>query len=699
MCSLKEIRVELKTLVQILSEKPLSVPNYQRRYSWNIAQRETLIKDIFEHYKSENRIIDSYFCGSLILEFSTSEYLYLSDGQQRITTFLIILKSLLQFKEVETSSVSDEIISILDDAKKGSFRFSDTKQDNEFQECLSDKSNDLTSNFDVAYKQVTTIFEAMPSSEYAEFAYHLLHLTNFSVTLAPSNSGLFLFERSNNRGLPLSLTDKCKSIVFNYASDIQSVSKRWESFLIHCQETDRTTDTHILNYLWSVDGIRVTATSGLVSFRSLISDRSDELVRDLEHYAIYTSKIYKCYVPGAEVVCRNFRHLDCLKKQYQVRAVMSATRNLDKASQVNILEELEKTAMTIAIASPLPSEVTPRLCEIMVCLDEKKISECCEILRNYRSALAYEIDDFIRYTTSSKSIQVARGLLYFLEAYLQRVATGRQSSAESLNGTIEHILPQSKRTLSTPEVDLIGNLTLLEQSINSHIGNSSFDERREVYKIQSYLLTQSLIIDYPVASRNEILRPLLYKADSKWTKKDIHKRGKMMSQLASKVLDYDYVEAADRTVLVQQKFDVPQANNLTNVFATLIAVAAGNTTTTDIYEFHKTRIDQEIKPRETGYCLQALEILELIDQEEEITLTAQGKEAAGLEYEDFVRDVVAQHPLIVTLSQMTVSECINFIERHSDIGAATRERRYQCLQHWFRECGLEVPSQSMHLSL
>ena len=197
MCSLKEIRVELKTLVQILSEKPLSVPNYQRRYSWNIAQRETLIKDIFEHYKSENRIIDSYFCGSLILEFSTSEYLYLSDGQQRITTFLIILKSLLQFKEVETSSVSDEIISILDDAKKGSFRFSDTKQDNEFQECLSDKSNDLTSNFDVAYKQVTTIFEAMPSSEYAEFAYHLLHLTNFSVTLAPSNSGLFLFERRN----------------------------------------------------------------------------------------------------------------------------------------------------------------------------------------------------------------------------------------------------------------------------------------------------------------------------------------------------------------------------------------------------------------------------------------------------------------------------------------------------------------------
>lgn len=697
---MKEIRVELKTLYQVLSEKPLSVPNYQRRYSWNIAQRETLIKDIFEHYKSENKVIDSYFCGSLILEFSTSKYLHISDGQQRLTTFLIILKALLQFEEVETLSVSTEIVSILDAAKDGLFRFSDTKQDDEFQECLSERSNGLTSNFDIAYHQVTKILEAMPSCEYGEFAHHLLHLTNFSVTFAPSNSGLFLFERSNNRGLPLSLTDKCKSIVFNYASDIQGVSSRWEKFLTHCQGTDRTSDIHILNYLWAVDGSRITATTGLDLFRSLISvGKSDDLARDLENYANYTSKIYKCDVPGAEVVCRNFRQLDCLKKQYQVRAVMSATRNLDKTSQVNILEELEKTAMAIAIASPLPSEVTSRLSEVMVCLNENRLSECCEILRNYRSSLAYEIDDFIRYTTSSKSVQVARGLLYFLEAYLQKIATGQQISADALNGTIEHILPQSKRTLRTPEVDLIGNLTLLEQSINSHIGNSSFDERREVYKIQNYLLTKCLVIDYPVATRNEVLRPLLYKADTNWTKKDIHKRGKMMSMLASKVLDYDYVEAADRTVPVQEKFDVPQANNLNNVFATLIAVAAGNTTTTDIYEFHKTRIDREIKKRETDYCLQALEVLELIDKEDEITLTAHGTEAAGLEYEDFVSDVVAQHPLIVTLSQMTESECIDFIARHSNIGPATRQRRYQCLEHWFEECNLEVPKQSMRLEL
>lgn len=695
---MKDIRVELKTLAEVLCDQPLSVPNYQRRYAWNLMQRETLIKDIYDHYKTEEKIIDSYFCGSLIFEYSNSKYLFIADGQQRLTTFIIILKSLLQFDEVSKSPVGDLITSILNDAKTGSFTFSDTRQDTEFHKCLSEQTNDLKSNFDIAYKQITMIFEAMPSEDYVHFADHLLNSVTFSCTLAPANAGLFLFEISNNRGLPLSLTDKCKSIVFNHASDIQSVSRRWEHFLTYCQETDRSSDVHILNYLWSVDGNRVTSSTGLELFRSLISNTSDDVVRDLESYADYTSRIYKCYVSGAEVVCRNFRYLDCLKKQYQVRAVMSATRNLQQADQTKFLEELEKAAMAIAIAAPLPSTVTTHLSDVLVCLKDNRCGDGIELLKQYRSSLAYTIDDFIRHSTSSKSMQIARGLLYVLEAYLQKVATGNHLSADVLNGTIEHILPQSKRATS-PEVDLIGNLTLLDQPINSHIGNSSFEERREVYKIQNYLLTQSLVINYPVASRNEILRPLLYKADNNWDQSDIYKRGRMLSKLAALVLDYDYVEAADRNLVVQAKFEIPQANNLNYVYASLLAVAAGNRNTTEVYDFHKTKINRDITPRETGYALQALEVLELIDQQEEITLTNAGYRAAFFEYEDFISEVIAKHPMIVSLSQMTENECLDYIAKYSGLESTTRVRRHNCLKTWFKECGLTVPSHSTRLDL
>ena len=70
---------------------------------------------------------------------------------------------------------------------------------------------------------------------------------------------------------------------------------------------------------------------------------------------------------------------------------------------------------------------------------------------------------------------------------------------------------------------------------------------------------------------------------------------------------------------------------------------------------------------------------------DEVTLTAQGQEAANMEYSEFVSDVVAQHPLIVMLAKMTESDRVEYIAKHSKkIGSATQERRHQCLKKWFR---------------
>jgi len=167
----------------------------------------------------------------------------------------------------------------------------------------------------------------------------------------------------------------------------------------------------------------------------------------------------------------------------------------------------------------------------------------------------------------------------------------------------------------------------------------------------------------------------------------------MLSKLASIVLDYDYVEAADRNLVVQ-RFEIPQVNNLNYVYATLIGIAAGNSNLAEIYEFHKTRINRNITKRETDYAIQALEILELIDKQEDITLTNEGSTAAFLEYADFISDVIAKHPLIVGLSQMSEDECLDYIAKHSDYEPTTRQRRHNCLKAWFKECGLVPPTQT-----
>lgn len=70
------------------------IPEYQRAYSWGINNCDKLWQDInnFIDAKSEDR----YFFGTIIINCSNNDTTYeLIDGQQRTTTFLLLLKALL----------------------------------------------------------------------------------------------------------------------------------------------------------------------------------------------------------------------------------------------------------------------------------------------------------------------------------------------------------------------------------------------------------------------------------------------------------------------------------------------------------------------------------------------------------------------------------------------------------------------------
>jgi hypothetical protein len=697
-----DIALELVSVGELLTGKNLVIPGYQRRYSWLDAQRATLIQDIYQHQISDQKIIDRYFCGSIILEILDEKKYGVADGQQRITTMIILLKALLTFREVAESDIADIITAILYRAKNGLLTFVDSKQDKEFKRCLSlDDISNVKSNFDIAYKQMLGKLQQFHEGQLFAFASHIIHFTTFAVTIAPMYSGLLLFERANNRGLALSLTDRCKSIVLNKANDEVAVSRSWEQFLTYCQATDRSSDHHLLSYLWlsSSDGERVTAKSAIEAFQGLIKDSSDELVFDLENHAEYANNLELCLIPYVKLTCRNFRYLNCLRKQHQVRAVMAAARKMPESIQRQFLAELEKTAMVIALTSPLPGTVTAMLKEVLISIqDTKQYSDTASILRKYRSSLAYSMDDCIRHNIVVSSMNNVRALLYYLEAYLQQNNGSTVLAAEDMGGTIEHILPQSKRDYN-PAVDLTGNLTLLDQTINSHIGDADFKYKTDAYQHQKFLLTQSLVRDFQVASRNEKLRPEVYKAGETWDSRDIIARGKMLSKLASKVFDYDYESAADRSDPYHSKIDIPQADNLRSVYNTLLSVLAGNSTTLEIYEFHKAMLDKDIDTRLTRYTINALELLDLVNRDKSelgdiITLSSNGEKAAQLEYVDFVKEYVATNPVLISLSKMTRDECIAFITAHSTVEASTLVRRYGCLRAWFKECGFDAKSEN-----
>jgi len=93
----KNIEPRLKSIGQYLKleeEAVFIIPEYQRAYTWGIDRCDKLWQDINDFVESESK--DRYFFGTIIINCQDNDTKYgLIDGQQRTTTFLLLLKALL----------------------------------------------------------------------------------------------------------------------------------------------------------------------------------------------------------------------------------------------------------------------------------------------------------------------------------------------------------------------------------------------------------------------------------------------------------------------------------------------------------------------------------------------------------------------------------------------------------------------------
>ena len=89
---------------EVNGNKPLEnielvIPNYQRPYKWTAKNAIQLLDDIIEA-KNDNKEV--YRVGTLILHYDKDNDIYnIVDGQQRVTTFALLLLALLEEKEIK----------------------------------------------------------------------------------------------------------------------------------------------------------------------------------------------------------------------------------------------------------------------------------------------------------------------------------------------------------------------------------------------------------------------------------------------------------------------------------------------------------------------------------------------------------------------------------------------------------------------
>lgn len=116
----KEIEPKLKLISEYLTlgeKDKFVIPEYQRGYSWTISQCDKLWQDI-ESFTNSGAS-DPYFFGTVIVDCSQDNLFSLIDGQQRTTTFLLLLKALLmRLQEVLKAFKRDEDSEALEESLK-----------------------------------------------------------------------------------------------------------------------------------------------------------------------------------------------------------------------------------------------------------------------------------------------------------------------------------------------------------------------------------------------------------------------------------------------------------------------------------------------------------------------------------------------------------------------------------------------------
>ena len=85
---------DIKSYLILKQGEEFVIPSYQRAYNWNTEEHcDKLLEDLFDYIENNGSDYDAYFFGNLITVTESNDQLII-DGQQRTTTFLLLLKAL-----------------------------------------------------------------------------------------------------------------------------------------------------------------------------------------------------------------------------------------------------------------------------------------------------------------------------------------------------------------------------------------------------------------------------------------------------------------------------------------------------------------------------------------------------------------------------------------------------------------------------
>ncbi len=249
------IHAQATDVAFLLEKNSFYIPPYQRGYAWTIETSKQLLSDLMNHL--ENDPEGDYFVGNIIVyqnrDKLQNQYVVV-DGQQRITTFMLMLTA-LRISLFSSPTVADtdkekldEMISrlVLDEPSRGEKEnkvklFSSRRKEivTEIVKCNltnSDLSRDPwlkkisieynDTNYYKNLEQFITIFNRKfeDYDDYIEFLRLLERVKFVLIDISDDKSVHIIFEKINSAGVDLTLTDLTKNYLYILLESIKDES-------------------------------------------------------------------------------------------------------------------------------------------------------------------------------------------------------------------------------------------------------------------------------------------------------------------------------------------------------------------------------------------------------------------------------------------------------------------------------------------
>ena len=544
------------------------IPVYQRNYDWSESNCNRLLDDIYGIMQSG----DKHFLGTIVFMaaksrgFALQEYIII-DGQQRLTTLMLILKAL----SVVAESVGDDCYHEIEEQylhnkycdEEFKVKLKPIKSDNnQFLLLLEDKIDEMDEdthiyhNFMLCKERFERWAEKGINPSHVLDALTKLEIVEIVLTKGEDDPQV-IFESINSTGLELSNADLIRNYLLMNADDQE---KLYENYWLYIEKTLRNKmdysnlDAFFMQYIVYKTSKPVNSRQLYNSFVKLFKNSGysqENILKELRYYA----EIFGAFVYGSD------KYSDRINKLlYRLRVLNQTTCY---PFLLHVFDDYHQGVITEETVEKILQFILAYLLRRMVCgVPSNTLRGLFTYLYNRNFKVAsnkqkyYETLNKFLFTVSSKDVipsaaeferalQKANiygnnALCRFLLLDIENGDGKEILQAENL--TIEHIMPQ---TLSAdwshirPEeheeyLHTLGNLSVT--GYNSELSNKSFAEKQDIIRENS----KAVILNSDVLDKES------------WNVADIQARAKRLAGIVltrykiERILDdsieFEYIE-------------------------------------------------------------------------------------------------------------------------------------------------------------